>query len=384
MKTILFVIPSFRTGGTVTALINLLSYLDRNKYTPSVYALSSGSDHLDEIGRLANVVNSIPSDRPQTTSSKGSLFKLGVKFFHLFLNTGIDLSPLYFKRLRNKLDTARYDYLVAFQEGIVTQFVANCPAKRKIAWIHSDCRRFKASVEKSFRLYDKYDKIVNVSKTAHAAFVNYMPRLAGKSVYVYNLINESRVKQLAVAKPAREDLFSGSGFSIISIGRMDPIKHFSSIPSIARKITDAGCSFKWLILGGPTKTDPEEPVTIEKGILEYEVSDRVFMLGSVENPYPYLIRSNLLVCLSETETFNYVLAEARLLGVPIVTTNYDSAAEFVNQDVDGVIVQRESISNTIISLINDPVYYSRLRESVKSSSFIQDQTINKLNNSLFQ
>ena len=108
------------------------------------------------------------------------------------------------------------------------------------------------------------------------------------------------------------------------------------------------------------------------------------MLGSVENPYPYLIRSNLLVCLSETETFNYVLAEARLLEVPIVTTNYDSAAEFVNQDVDGVIVQRESIADTIISLIKDPVYYSRLRESVKSSSFIQEQTINELNNSLFQ
>ena len=71
-------------------------------------------------------------------------------------------------------------------------------------------------------------------------------------------------------------------------------------------------------------------------------------LGEKVNPYPYFKDTDQYVCLSELEACPMVFLEAKLFNIPIVTTDFPSAREFV-KDGEGTISPLEDLPQAIIN-----------------------------------
>lgn len=362
MKKILFIIPSFDTGGTITSLKNLLPLIPKN-FALDVYPISNEGSSYDYVAQYAHIlvlkahVNSnekyglkqIVRNALATSvrALKRSIFKLGV-----------DISPIIFKIKARSLSKNNYYSVISFQEGQATRLASYVKCTHRVAWVHSLFSRFAFIPENKglLKYYTKYNKIVCVSNTAAEDMRLTAPHLANRICTVYNAINSNLIISLAGDGESKQ-----APFVISSVGRIDPVKRFSRIPEIAAQLKRKGFDFQWNIIGGIAVQ--EEADLLMRNINFYNVSDCVTWHGQKNNPYPYIKSSDLMVCLSSSETFNYTIAEAKVLRVPVVTTDFPSAFEFIENLKTGIIVPIEEIAYTIEGLVSKEQEYITIKNN---------------------
>lgn len=366
MKKILIVVPSFDSGGTITSLLNVASSLDRRIVEVFVYAITNYGPNKDSVSRICRIVGeSQEAVKGKSENTLKFLINRAMKrSFKLLQKAGIDLSKSYFKREIKKLEAYQFDYIIAFQEGTATRFVSMIPFSKKIAWVRSEYSRYLklCGYPDETPIYDKFEKIVSVSKAATNNFLGLMPQYKNKTLHIYNIINEERVVQLSkeIIDYKRKD----EVFNIISIGRIDPVKRFDYIPRIAEVLTKKGFSINWIIIGGYSEKTEQFYKELKNQILDSGLQDMIHLLGQKNNPYPYLRESDLLVSLSSSETFNNTLTEAKILGVPVVTTDYECAFESIKDNEDGLIASIGEMEGAIEKMISDEGLYSLIKDNL--------------------
>lgn len=365
MKKILFVLPYYKMGGTLTSFANLIPVIDKTKYEIDVFALANEVDDVSLLPTGVNYLGLNCSDI-HSTSTNPSFKNRIVKFLkygkRILTKLGYDPSDAIFKKMAKTLSN-KYDYVIAFQEGQPTRMAQYISAANKIAWIHCIYSRLKSMSNSSVsvNVYNKYDKIVCVSHTAANDMIDSEPRWKDKIHVVYNAINHE-----TVTSKASEDVSFSKKVNFVSIGRIDPVKRFSFIPEIASKLKDKGISFDWWIIGGVAVQ--KEYDKLKEGIKQYKVQDCVHPIGALSNPYPYIKASDLLVCLSSSETFNYTIAEAMTIGTPVVSTDFPCAFEFLEHGKTGLILPIEYIAEGVIRMLNDKELYKSILHNILSNS----------------
>lgn len=362
MKRILFVIPGFEIGGTNTSLINLLSHIDKNIYVSFVYAINNYGQLRDDIAKNARIINS------EVNSGDNRGDSLSKKLFRLVRSLGIDLFPIYCKRVARAFKKDNYDAIIAFQEGRATQLVSYCSYTKTIAWVRSEYGRYLKvnNTKPEVTVYGKFTYIVNVSETAKKNFLSFLPQYSDKTKAIYNFEDLDRIFEKSNESI---NLPGEDAFTIVSIGRTDPVKHFSEIPEICKVLVEKGKQFRWLIVGGKTESNPEEYDNISKMIVKRGLEKVVYQMGHQRNPYAILKQCNMLVCLSESETFNHTFVEARLLHVPVISVNYESAKEFLKKEEGGLIVERSKMVDMLLRYLEDTALYDELRNNTYNFSF---------------
>ena len=254
------------------------------------------------------------------------------------------------KHTIKRINQLQYDCIVAFQEKMATEFCQSFPVNNKIAWMHCDYPKAYPRSEKDLEIYDNYNHIVCVSKATRESFLDYYPRLTARTVAIYNLFDAASIKAKALCT-IDDKRFDSSEFTIISVGRLNRVKRFDLIPQIAHKLLEKGAKFRWFILGQPY--NDEEENRMKDAINEYGNDDRVVYLGGKDNPYPYFRAANLLVSTSESEACPMIFNEAKLLGLPIVSTDFPSAYEFINEPSEGRISSIDMMADSIYSVMKD-------------------------------
>lgn len=384
MKKILFVTPSYHLGGTNTSLMNLVSNIDATQYELYIYAINDEGPLKSELLKYCKAIGQINgTDSTGKRSFKTQVMSIGKKVFKIIRFLGIDMSSSYYMRIANSFDRYHFDCIIAFQEGNATRLVSYCRNCKKVAWVRSEYTRYLRILNRKpeVELYGKFDTIVNVSNTAMKNFVSALPQYKNKTTFVYNLLNQERVLRMS-NEPCE---YSKDGlFTIISIGRVDPVKRFSEIPDIAAKMKNNGLRFRWLILGGKQLTHPEEFENIEEKIKNYGLQNDVLMMGNQPNPYNILKQGDLLVCLSESETFNHTFFEARLLNVPVLSVDYESASEMLKLNTGGRIVKREYVGHEIEDLMMKKSLYDNMKGEIKNFSYDNQAIINKIYSEVFE
>lgn len=328
MKKILFVIPEYSHGGTNKSLENLLALIDHNRYDISVYCLyEDGGDYYKKVfapyvlrkSRLYYWLH----DNVVTRKFMGLYYKLTKR------NVG---EWLYQREVRYLQKRKSYDVVVAYQEGTATQFVSYFKKCKKIAWNHSPYVRFTTVKSKrtAISLYNEFDHVVCVSRCFAKLFCEALPSLANKVLTIYNAIDND-MTTLMGQTPLKENVFDISCFSIVSIGRFCPQKQFECIPDIAKELIclHGETCFKWYIIASGDECREKT----EEKIKSYHLEDRVILLGARDNPYPYIKQSDLVVCTSESESFSYVIAEAKVLHTPVLSNDFPVAYEVVDEQM---------------------------------------------------
>jgi len=101
-------------------------------------------------------------------------------------------------------------------------------------------------------------------------------------------------------------------------------------------------------------------------------------LGEKDNPYPYIKQSKLLVCTSVSEACPLVINEARILHVPVVTTDFGSAPEFINSGFDGMIASLDNLKNAIEEMIKNRAFYQQIQSNISSFRYSNERIIDEI------
>lgn len=357
----LFVIASLKVGGVQSSLNSLYNKLkSRDNVTIKVLPLSSsGSFEADFAGQIlpAPLLLSAYYGDFKALQGKTKVLALIIKLLkRAALILHFDFESI-FDRIVARCIERKYNFdgIVAYAEGEPTKFCSFFKNPNKIAWIHCDYRYSMWAQNDYSRIYDKFRSVVCVSEYTTNSFREFYPSVKGKVCAIHNLLDAARVKQLS-EKRIEDGILSNNGFNIISVGRVVELKQMSKIPEIVSILLNKGCSVNWYVLG-PEADDVDN---LLDNIKKYNVEQNVHYIGNQVNPYPFFKNSQLLVSLSRTEACPMIFCEAKILHLPVVTNNFGSAYEFIEDGKSGIICSIDMFPDVIEELYKNKKKYSEL------------------------
>lgn len=313
-KKILFLIESFAGGGVEKVFIDLINNMDISKYDITVMSIWDYGVRKKDLRKDVKYKSIFPNIKGIS------------RVFHNFVEKS-DGKLLYKLGIREK-----YDIEIAFIEGRATKIIgaSTNPNSRKIAWVHIDLSQghwtsmvFNKSLEKEKVCYKRFNDIIFVSNSAKDGFkklfgddfdnlqVKYNPIIAG------DVIKKSQEVVDDIEKPKNKKL-------LVTSGRLVSQKGYESLLEVCNRLNKDKLDYELWILGeGWARPKLEELID------KYKLNN-VKLLGFKENPYKYIKYGDLFVCSSKNEGFSLVIAEAMILGLPIISTNCSGPNELLN------------------------------------------------------
>ena len=372
MKTILFCIHNFAIGGVPRALLSLLPHLEKADYDVTIFCPNQKGAFQSEFAgykvlpqdKMLELFSMNLSNSPFTLKKLCAIILKGIRRILIRFQVDIYLNRLF---STGRSFSNKFDIVVAYSEGDITEMVSRIQANKKIAWVHIDYKRLQVynHQKDESEIYSRFDKIVSPSSFSARSFKDVYPQLTEKVISIPNLLDVDYIRKNALSEEPLDARFDSSTFTIVSVGRICGEKQFYHIPKIASRVN---AQFKWFIIG--SGSIPEETELMNQ-ISEYAMEDRVIFMRAKSNPYPYISQSNLLVSLSLSETFSYSIYEAKLLGVPVVSTAFGSSDEVMNDDA-GVLISDDNVSTFIEQIINDENSYNSMRNAAQSFRYVPD------------
>ena len=376
MKKILFVTPSELHGGTNKSLENLLNIIDGAEYQVCIYSIYRGGHYSDIFKNFQISQRKLLSCYFGRGRFASLIRRVDKIVFGSFFSDQIFKCEASYIQKKYKPDL-----LISFEEGMTTRLCQSFKNVKKIAWVHCDFRQYikatNANIDREKKVYAGYSKIVCVSKATQKTMIYFFPEYKDKILYAYNTLNVDVITRLSNAKLS-DVRFDTSNFTIVSVGRFDIVKRFDRIPEIVAEIKKNGIQkkFVWYIIA---PIDERSKSEIESKIDKLQITENIVLLGSQANPYPYIKQANLLVCLSESESWSYVINEAKVLHTPVVTTDFDAAYEVV-EDETGVITSFDKIDTILFDLIeNNNNIYSKLETTTTKYNYNNEVAISQFN-----
>lgn len=368
-------------GGIERALISLLEAIPKDNYAITVLVMGSGGELSKELENvevkclfgddksiMSKLINCIKSGRfsdAYKTIYYTSLSQLAKSVFK---------QEMYYSKMLLNIQK-EYDIAIAYHTPAsfpVIYVHNNIRAKRKVAWIHSDVSKYIKELEPYKEYYDHFNKIFCVSKYRLNKFVEAFPHLKERVSVFYNLINQEKINFLSKEK-GFVDKFNG--VRILTIGRLTEEKGQDIIPHVISKSLEKGHNIKWYCIG-----DGELRYKLENLIKKYNLEERLILLGTKNNPYPYLKQCEIYVQPSRHEGFCISLAEARIINKTILATDFVGAKEQINDNNTGMIVKfdKDLIYKKLDYLLENKNFCQQLEKNLSLENKQINNDIDKL------
>lgn len=318
-RKILFLIPTLGGGGAERVLVNLVNNLDFNKYDITVQTIFKAGVNARYL-------------KPQIEFKEGKIKQFRGNTFLMKL-----LPP---KCLYKMIVKKQYDVAISYLEGPTARIISGCPfeSSKLINWIHCTFKSEKEvslgfrSLSEARTYYTRFDAHAYVSDNVRQQFLKFLPNLKDNSV-IYNTNEDDKIRSLASETVLDYD-FSGKR-TIISVGRLIPVKGYERLIKAHAKCVQEGLAHHLLIVG-----EGELRKSLQSLAERIGVSDTVHMIGFEDNPYKYLSKSDLFVCSSYSEGFSTAVTEAFILGKPVVMTMISGSIEQCGKNNEyGIVVE---------------------------------------------
>lgn len=384
-KRILFVVTYLDTGGISRSLQNFLNCYDTSFYNVDVFAMSHQGVYQ---GNLKNCTL-LPPDRLISATigryeHQHGFCKVESLICKVFDKlSGYRFHTLLLRKAGKKLVKAtHYDAVIGYSEGLPTRFVSMMEHPNKIGWIHCDYANYLkvGSGISEKEIYESLQSIVCVSRYTRESFIKVYPKLSDRTYAIYNILDDDMMMRKSI-EPIAES-FDSSFFNIISVGRLDPVKRLSIVPELARKVVDAGYKIRWYVIG-PKGTGGEVRL-FEENRKKFRVEEVVFPLGEKANPYPYIAKADLLVNTSISEACPYVINESKILGTPVLCTDFGSAKEFIVYGLNGYYEPIEKMADRIVWLISNSGNINEISEALSNFKYDNKQILQQIDSLIKQ
>lgn len=377
-KNIIFSIDSLHCAGAEKSLITLLSLIDYSKYEVDLMMFGHGGVLEELVPSEVNILEPLKYTQFTEKSLKESIIYTLKKGTYKMLKSRIGFSLAIRNKQYSNAQKARilwqktssvieknpkkYDIAISYAQGLPTFYVADkINADKKFAWVNVSYRLEEKDKEFQSKYYDKYEKIVAVSHSAKDVFLETFPKYKDKVEIIYDINDFNLISKMADMENGYDDKFDG--IRLLTIGRLANQKGYDMALEACKILKDKGIKFKWYALGkGPLKNE------IEKYIKENDLQDYFKLLGVKSNPYPYIKDAYIYVQTSRFEGFGLAIAEARMLNIPVVTTEFDAVYNQMIQGKNGLVVKQDplAVADAIELLLNDKDLYQEIQEFQKN------------------
>lgn len=372
---ILILIESLSGGGAEKVLSVLLKHIDKTKFDITLCTIVDTGIYVEEVKKHVKYTSILGN--PQRFNC---INKILYKILYLFIYKLLPIQLVY-----TLFIPKNYDVEIAFIEGFVTKLLAastNAQAK-KIAWVHTDLsqnswtlnNKIYRNLKEEQYCYSKFNQIICVSDTVKNNFIKRF-RLTNV-IRIYNPIDKTDIQNKA--KEICKYPQTTNDIKFITIGRLVPQKGYDRLLKVIKRIKDDGIHCKLLILG-----EGEMYHALSNYIKENDLSNDIILYGFQPNPYQYLEKADCFICSSRSEGFSLVIAEAMVLGKPIISTYCSGPNELLEEGKYGMLVENsEDGLYQIIKTINtnkNMLYEYSIKSLNKSKDFDIQKTIKEIEN----
>lgn len=377
MKKILFVIDSLACAGAEKSLITLLSLIDYSKYEVDLQLFSYGGELENLLPKDVKLLEPFNYTNFTALSLKKAIqdgiFRLKLRYLFSRLKFSFILrkgkydnrakARLFWEINKNCIEESEkeYDIAIAYAQGVPTFYVADrVRAKRKFAWVNVSYQLEGIEKEYQREKYKKFNKIVLVSDSVKDIFEEVYPEFREKFEVIYDINNPKIMEDMS---KIGDKLPNKDEIKLLTIGRLANQKGYDIALEACKILKDRGIKFKWYALGkGPLKEE------IEQKIDELGLKEHFILLGITPNPYGYIKSADMYVQTSRFEGFGLAIAEARILNIPVVTTEFDAVYNQMVQRKNGIVTQMnaQSVADGIMELIENSELKNSIIEYLKN------------------
>jgi glycosyltransferase involved in cell wall biosynthesis len=321
----MFLIPSLAGGGAERVVSNLVRYIDRTAYKPTLVLVVKGDDALRaripadveviELGferlrwALVAIIRLIWERRPSVILST---------LDHLNVTLGLLrwAMPRSSKLILRLTDLGSLD-----KRGLRRMLGLSIP--RSDGWIFQ-------------------------SDEMGAVFSKALGLPPRRGAVIHNPVDVDEIRRSAAAD--LDTGFAPSTLNLVAAGRLAPAKGFDLLLGALALLNRPDVHLA--ILGAGAEEGALKALAVTLGL-----EDRVRFLGFQPNPYPYFARADAFVLSSRSEGFPNVVLEALVCGARVVSTPVPGVAGLLKGQADCVIaadMSSEAIAAALAKALETP------------------------------
>ena len=330
MKKITFFIGSMNRGGA-ERVISILSrsYAERGYETDIIMLLS------DEVGYSLH-----PNTRILNFSGSTS--------------SRIKRLPYWVKKIRNYVKEVKPDVIVSFVARInVIVYLATLGMKKRLIVSERndpryDGRSFITDIATK-AIYPKVNSVVFQTKRAKEYFKNLK-----NGVIIPNPIN---VECSAINE---------TGGKIVTVGRLAPQKNQKMLIEAFSKVTEKYPDAFLEIYG---EGDLRDELALY--ISNLGLADRIKLMGNVTDIHSKISDASIFCLPSDYEGLSNALLEAMMVGLPCITTDCAGADEYIEDGVNGFIVEvgdSDSFADRLDTMLSNEELRKSFAKKAKETS----------------
>ncbi|MGL5244949.1 MAG: glycosyltransferase [Sarcina sp.] len=274
------------------------------------------------------------------------------------------------------LPTLKEEYDVAISYLWPHYFIADkVNAKKKIAWIHTDYSTIDTHIEIDLKMWNKFHHIIAVSEECKNAFLSKYPSLAPKVKVIENITSPEFIHKMS-NENVEEFIKDKNSFNLITVARLSHAKGIDNAVKALKEVHNRGLTnIKWYVVGYGG-----DEAMIKELIKENNLENSFILLGKKINPYPYIKACDVYVQPSRYEGKAVTVTEGKILGKPVIITNYTTAKSQVEHGVDGHIAELsiEGIADAIEKLYTDGKLRNKLSNKCSNTNYGNNNELEKL------
>lgn len=391
-KKILIASFDMEVGGVERSLISMLENLDYEIYDIDLMLYRHQGDFMNLLPKQPNLLPEIPQystfrksigetirDGHYMIGLSRIIAKMKVAIYQKNNNLeepGYFQMQIMWKYALPMLPKLEKEYDIAISYLWPHYFVAEkVKAKKKMAWIHTDYSTIETDIKMDTKMWMKFNHIVAVSEACRTSFLSKYNKLEQKTLVMENITSPEFIRKMSnenLENPMQKD----KRFKLLTIARLSHAKGIDIAVETLKVLKNQGYDdIAWYVVGYGGDED-----NIKKMISNYGLTKDFILLGKKSNPYPYLKCCDLYVQPSRYEGKAVTVTEAKVLGKPILITNYATANSQIDNGVDGVICELsiDGLVGGIKNLYNSCEIRNSLAENNRIIDFNNTNELNQI------
>ncbi len=353
---------SLAVNGVTTSLVYRLRSLDPARYDITLLLPETvPAAARDMLSSLPEWVRILPSSgsRAATLREWFCWWRLSRRGGDPDNRANLPLRAFLAREAKRRVGLAQFDALVDYSGygAYYPLLFLQIPCARRLIWQHNDIRRdmtnrdkgkqrryryFCAGLSVVTQLYPRFDRVVSASAAVYAQNRrNFaLPGQEERFVFCNNLIDADAVRQKAAADctlvrdgkayygdgdmsstSLRAPMPDPACFSFVTMGRLSPEKNQDALIRAFARLAGENDRVRLTLIGSGEWEDKLRALAAE-----FAVADKVTFTGDLQNPFAYLKHFDAFVFVSHYEAMGLAVIEARILGLPIVLSDYPAAS----------------------------------------------------------
>ena len=262
-------------------------------------------------------------------------------------------------------------------------FFDKIKANKYILWV-----QVNPEIYSNYKDFDKYDSFLTTSNYIKSLVIKH-PSTKDKDIFLANpIVDFNEIKRMGKEK---QSILKKDEINLITIARISHEKGYDYVVEIAKRLKNHNLNFKWYMLGFVSKTEEEYYNNLLKDIKNNNLDNNIIFMGAHENPYKYLSKADINILLSKNEAWGLVVTEAKVLGIPTITSNNSALKEQIQDSVNGYLVDLpesdkdyNNIVDKILLLLSDKKLYKKMVNNLKKLKSNINEIIKEMDSCFYE